>query len=124
MVNEMDINTAFDYIAAERKAIKELTSSLRAERERIDTEIGSLVAPHEEAMDELKEFIQRIVLGAELSVKTPNGTCTYVKGRKPTVKWDDAALHGYSIDHPKIMQFRDEGKPGDPGVRFGFVDVE
>ena len=119
-----EVADAFGQIADERAEIARISVDLLAARDRIDAEISALITPHASTIDELKQFIKHTVLEAGASAKTDNGSCTYVKGRKPHAKWDDAALNGYAVANPDILQFRSEGAEGKPSVRFKLPEVE
>lgn len=120
-MNKITIPEAFELIENERMEIETSTRDLCAERARIDAAIKELSIEHEYAIDELKAYIHETVINTKTSVKTALGSCTYVRGRKPTIKWNDAALCGYAVEHEGILQFRSEGKEGKPSTRFVFL---
>jgi len=125
-MEQPEIGQLFEQINEHRVSINEKTKNLQEEIVALQNEISILIAPHAEAIDALKLDIETAVLINEVSVKTDAGTCTYVKGRKGAVKWDNAALMGYVSAAPEneaILQFRSEKPDGQPGTRFKFIDL-
>lgn len=120
----MEIEEAFEQINLRRLAMDRETKDLQEERARIDEQISVLIEPHAKEIEYLKNVIQMHVMEEQASAKTTAGSCSYVKGRKGSVKWDDSALLGYAATHEEIMQFRKEGEPGQPSVRFDLPDIE
>ena len=130
MMEQLEMEQLFEHINEARIAMLEATEELRQQLEEpqlliasIEAEISDVMAPYAEIIDALKLDIETAVLINEASIKTDAGTCTYVKGRKPSVKWNDDALMGYAATHDEVLQFRSEGKQGLPTTRFKFVDV-
>jgi hypothetical protein len=134
-MNTTEIEQAFEEINAARIAMSEATAELRQELEEpqlriasIEAEISDYMAPYAETIDALKLDIEIAVLINEESCKTDVGTCTYVKGRKPAVKWDDPAIQGAiagangNLDF--LYGFRTEGNPGQPSTRFKMIEID
>lgn len=118
------IEEAFEQINLHRLAMDRETKALQEERARIDEQISTLIEPHAKEIEYLKNIIQIQVIESQASAKTSSGACIYVNGRKGSVKWDDSALLGYAATHEEILQFRKEGEPGQPSVRWGLPDIE
>jgi hypothetical protein len=143
--SEADIETAFEKIHEHRRAIVVITKPYDEQIRHIDDKVDAMIESlmedrttivrassdaiheHDEAIDALVDEIQTIVLANGKTCSTEYGTCTHVKGRKASVKWDDAALMGYVAASPEnetILQFRSEGKEGAPSTRFKLVELE
>ena len=142
---ERTAETLFDEIHAHRRAIavieKPYDDKIKAIDDEIDEMIKSLMDQrktlqyaredhtdeHADAIEILTDEIKEMVLTNGKTCSTVFGTCTHVKGRKASVKWDDAALIGYvsaSPENETILQFRTEGKEGAPSTRFKLVELE
>lgn len=140
---EADIETAFEKIHKHRKAIAMVEQPYKDKIEVIDDDIDTMISDLMEdrarlvkqmsedteqtnaAIEILTDEIKKMVLENGKTCSTVFGTCTYVKGRKASIKWDDAALMGYvsaSPDHDTLLQFRTEGKEGAPSTRFKLAD--
>ena len=107
--------------------IESMISDLMTRRTSIQMEKDEALDQHTEAIAVLTEDIKEMVLTNGKTCSTVFGTCTHVKGRKASIKWDDAALMGYvsaSPDNEAILQFRSEGKEGAPSTRFKLVELE
>ena len=129
-MEQPEIKQLFEQINEARIAMLAATEELRQQLEEpqlliasIEAEISDVMAPHADIIDALKTDIETAVLINEISVKTDAGTCSYVKGRKPSVKWNDDALMGYAATHDEVLQFRSEGTQGVPTTRFKLIDV-
>ena len=120
----MDIEEAFQKINALRIDMDSETKTLQEEQARISEQISAIIEPYATEIDYLKNMIQVHVMENMASAKTAHGVCSYVKGRKGSVKWDDKALMGYAATHDEIMQFRTEGEPGQPSVRWDLPDID
>lgn len=120
----MEIEEAFKIINDHRLAMDIETKTLQEEKARIDQQISDIIEPHAEQIEYLKNLIQIHVMESQASLKTEHGVCSFVKGRKGSVKWDDSALLGYAATHDEILQFRKEGEPGQPSVRWDLPDME
>ena len=142
---ESTAETRFEQIHEHRRAIVVITKPYDEQIRHIDDKVDAMIESlmedrttivrassdaiheHDEAIDVLVDEIQTIVLANGKTCSTVFGTCTHVKGRKASVKWDDAALMGYvsaSPENETILQFRTEGKEGTPSTRFKLVDLE
>ena len=122
-MEQKELQKIFEQINTERTEISRLSEPLQEQIAALENEISILIAPHAAVIDALKEDITIAVMMDEKSVKTDAGGCSFIRGRKPSIKWDDAALNGYAVDHEDILQFRSEGKPGKPGVRFNLKEI-
>ena len=141
---EADIEIAFEKIHEHRKAItmveKPYNDQIKIIDDGIDVMIAGLMEDRArlvkqmtedteqtvEAIEVLTGEIKTMVLENGKSCSTVFGTCTHVKGRKASIKWDDAALMGYvsaDPEHESLLQFRTEGKEGTPSTRFKLVDL-
>ena len=96
-----EIENMFKQINEARIAMSEATAQFRKDLEEpqtlvneINAKISEAMAPYAEAVDALKADIETAVLENAQSFNTDAGTCTFVKGRKGAVKWNDAALNG------------------------------
>lgn len=82
-------------------AIKQIDADVEAEFvprfERIESGINAMTNKITSKVKELQESVKGIALHA-----------VYSGGR---VSWDDKALQGFAITHPKIKQFRKVGEP-------------
>ena len=142
--SEADIETAFEKIHEHRKAIamvekpyndqiktiddniNEMIADLMADRASIIKQMAEDTEQTFEAIEILTGEIKEMVLENGKSCSTIFGTCTHVKGRKASIKWDDAALMGYVAadkEHETLLQFRTEGKEGTPSTRFKLIDL-
>lgn len=107
--------------------IDEMIEPLMEERKTIAIEIDAIAQKHNTEIELISNEIKNAVLISKKSCSTAFGTCSYVKGRKGAVKWDDAALMGYvsaSPNNETILQFRSEKPDGKPSTRFTLVDIE
>jgi hypothetical protein len=121
----LSIEDAFWEIGRERLIKDRKTRELRAKLEEIQELITDTEEPHDARIAELKEFIAEHVLEGQASEKSDFGSCSFVKGRKGSEKWDGAALTGYAeAGHPELYQFRTEGEPGKPTVRWNLPKIE
>lgn len=118
-----EIETLFEQINDGRAEIARIAEPFLEQIAALNNEMNTAIAPHAEIVDALKEDIKTSVMMGEMSVKTTAGTCSYVNGRKPPIKWDDAALNGYAVANPDILQFRSKGMPGKPSVRFNMKEI-
>ena len=142
--SEADIEIAFTKIHVHRKAIvivekpyndkikaiddkmDEMIADLMEDRARIVKQMSADTEQTVEAIEILTGEIKTMVLENGKSCSTTFGTCTHVKGRKASIKWDDAALMGYVAadpEHESLLQFRTEGKEGKPNTRFSLADL-
>lgn len=142
--SEADIETAFEKIHEHRRAIvvveapyieqlqviddeiDVMISELMADRAHIVKTIANETEQHVEAVEIITGEIKEMVLANGKTCSTVFGTCTHVKGRKASIKWDDAALMGYvsaSPENETILQFRTEGKEGAPSTRFSLKEL-
>jgi len=144
--SEADIEIAFEKIHEHRLAIAMVEKPYNAQIKLIDDQIEEMIEPlmaqrrelessKEEDTDQcteaiavLTDDIKTMVLANGKTCSTIFGTCTHVKGRKASIKWDDAALNGAIAaghgDLDYMLGFRTEGKEGAPGTRFKLVDLE
>lgn len=120
----MSIEEAFQKINALRIEMDLKTHALQEEQAKISEQISTIIEPYAKEIDYLKNTIQVHVMEDMASAKTAHGVCSYVKGRKGSVKWDDNALMGYAATHEEIIQFRTEGEPGQPSVRWNLPDMD
>ena len=93
----------------------------------IEAEISDVMAPYAETIDALKADIETAVLENAQSCKTDAGTCTFVKGRKGAVKWNDESLNGAIAgangDLDFLLGFRSEKPDGQPSTRLKLIDL-
>lgn len=133
-MNQLEVKHIFEQINEARVSMLEATKKLRQQLEEpqlliasIEAEISDVMAPYAETIDALKTDIETATLENARSFKTDAGSCTFVKGRKGAVKWNDEALNGAvagangNLDF--IMAFREEKSDGQPGTRFKMIDV-
>ncbi|MCK5216620.1 MAG: hypothetical protein KAJ93_02465 [Methanosarcinales archaeon] len=143
--SEADIETAFEKIHEHRRAIAVIEmpyidkinvidgdidvmiSGLIEDRAEIVKQMAGDTEPHVEAVEILTDEIKEMVLANGKTCSTVFGTCTHVKERKASIKWDDAALNGAIAgsngDLDYMLGFRSEGKEGAPSTRFKLVDI-
>lgn len=133
-MNQIEIKHIFEQINETRKSMLEATEELRQQLEEpqlliasIEAEISDVMAPHAETIDALKTDIETAVLENAQSCKTDAGACTFVKGRKGAIKWNDEALNGAIAgangDLDFMLGFRTEKPDGQPSTRFKMIDV-
>lgn len=139
-LNSVNIETAFEKIHEHRKAIamveKPYNDQIKIIDDKIDEMISSLMDDRAElvklssndteqtveAIETLTDEIREMVLENKKSCSTIWGTCTHVKGKAPTVKWDDAALNVVitsakgELDY--LKEYRTESEAGIPHTRF------
>lgn len=129
-----EIESMFEQINEARIAMSEATAQFRKDLEapqtivnEINEKISDAMAPYAETVDALKADIETAVLENAQSFNTDAGTCTFVKGRKGAVKWNDEALNGAVAgangDLDFLIGFREEKPPGKPSTRFKMIDV-
>jgi len=130
LLDPQGIEDAFYQINALRREMVIASAALTAEREEIEEQMNNVnarisdaIGPYAEEIERLKHDIEKAVMYRQSSEKTDAGKATYYKARKPSIKWDDKALQGYAIDHPEIMKFRTEGKPGKPRVKIDLPEM-
>lgn len=133
-MKQSEIKQIFEQINENRIVMLEATKILRGQLEEprlliasIEAEISDVMAPYAEVIDALKTDIETAVLDNEQSCKTDAGTCTFVKGRKGAVKWNDEALNGAIAgangDLDFMLGFRTENPTGQPSTRLKMIDV-
>ena len=139
-LNSANIETAFEKINEHRKAIamvkKPYNDQIKIIDDNIDEMISELMADRAElvklstndteqtvdAIETLTDEIREMVLENKKSCSTIWGTCTHVKGKAPTVEWNDAALSVVitsakgELDY--LKEYRTESEAGTPHTRF------
>ena len=129
-----EIESMFEQINEARIAMSEATAQFRKDLEapqtivnEINAKISEAMAPYAEIVDTLKADIETAVLENAQSFNTDAGACTFVKGRKGAVKWNDEALNGAVAgangDLDFLMAFREERPSGKPSTRFKMICV-
>lgn len=143
MTTVIEIETAFEQLNFHREQIAEIDKPIDHDIKEIDDEIDVLIddlmerrqelctlkmsrsATHVEAVDTLTSDIKEMVIENKKSCSTMYGTCTFVKGRKGAVTWNDAALNGAiagNEDLDFLLDFRTEKPDGKPSTRFKLAD--
>ena len=133
-MNQIEIKHIFEQINENRTAMLKGTGELMKQLEEpqlliasIEAEISDVVAPYAEVIDALKTDIETAVFENAQSCKTDAGTCTFVKGRKGAIKWNDEALNGAIAgangDLDFMLGFRTEKPDGPPSTRFKLIDL-
>jgi len=142
--SEADIEHAFKQLDEHRRASTLSTKTINDQIQSIDNQVDEMIAdlmeqraqfvreaakisePHDDIIEQLTDEIKEMVLENGKTCSTIYGTCTHVKGRKGTVKWDDAALNGAiagNSDLDFLLGFRVETPTGKAGTRFKLVDL-
>ena len=143
--SEADIETAFEKIHEHRKAIamveKPYNDKIKIIDDKIDEMIASLMDQRKvlesSKTDEtfiltgeitvLTDEIRGLVLENKKTCSTVWGTCTHVKGKAPTVEWDDAALNVVitsakgELDY--LKEYRTQSEAGKPHTRFKLAKI-
>ena len=96
--------TRIDYEA--RRA--EILKAVQADLDELEAEYAPLLDTASDRIATLEGEIRQDVLAHGASVKGGRLQAVYVRGR---VSWDTKALDVYTLSHPEVVSFRQEGAP-------------
>lgn len=89
--------------------IERTVEQLMWQASRLDDEIKSrtaeIIAPLQYQLDTIKAALSAAVIDIGVTVKTEYGRIEYVRAGE-RVTWNDAALLGFAVAHPEILQMR------------------
>jgi hypothetical protein len=99
-----------DYLGLQKQELIDevLTPEIKARLEEIEAEFSLKVEAVDENITALEEEIKQDVIQNGASVRGEFLRAVWNKGR---VSWDTRAMDAYATTHPKVLQFRKEGKP-------------
>lgn len=122
VLNDPDIGEIECVNCAGTGEVERSVESLMEKACRLDDEIkarlAEYVSPLQEQLDVLKTIIHSAVVAGGETVKTQYGRIEYVRAGE-RVTWNDAALLGFAVAHPEILQMR-TAKETQPTTRIKF----